>query len=212
MKIFLDVFKALSPSILVTIIAILVAFHYDSVSDLRSDYNEKLNAIEREKDDAINERDLYFNYLVYVPGSLVQLQKEISTEKQKNFELEQKLADLPELADKPYFNNGYIRKGSTFKDDFTKLTVGLLDVYRDASDITQAKIKVSLPTGEESVLEVVAGDSYNYDVDDTNYWFVVTETNWYGNSVSISITEQTPENVRKIILVKKKYLFAPETR
>ncbi|MBU1820923.1 MAG: hypothetical protein KKG00_05340, partial [Bacteroidetes bacterium] len=82
--------------------------------------------------------------------------------------------------------------------------------YRDWSEVTQAKIKVSLPTGEESVLEVAAGDSYNFDVHGTNYWFVVTETNWYGDSASISITEQTPENVKKLILVKKKYLFPTE--
>ncbi|MBU0750347.1 hypothetical protein KKH15_02415, partial [Patescibacteria group bacterium] len=90
--------KALSPTILVTIIAILVAFHYDSVSDLRSDYNERISAIEREKDDAINERDLYFNYLVNTPGSLVLLQDEVNKQKQKNFDLEQKIADLPELS------------------------------------------------------------------------------------------------------------------
>ncbi len=201
----------LQPAILITIIAILFAFHYDSISDLRSDYNEKLNALEREKDDAITERDLYFNYLVTIPGSLVQLQSEVDNQKQKNFELEQELASMPQSTDEAYSNEGFLRKGSTFKDDNTKLTVGLLDVYRNDSDITQAKINVSLPTGEETTLEVVAGDSYNFSVDDLNYWFVVTETNWYGDSVKISITKQTPENVKKIVLVKKKYLFEHET-
>lgn len=166
----------------------------------------------KERADAINERDLYFNYLSNIPGSLIKLQNEINIEKQKDFDLEQKLAESSELIDDIYSNDGYLKKGSTFKDDLTNLTVGLLDVYRDESDITQAKIRVSLPTGDESTLEVVAGDSYNFDVEGTNYRFVVTETNWYGNSIDISITEQNPENMRKIILIKKKNLFAPEVR
>ena len=85
--------------------------------------------------------------------------------------------------------------------------IGLIDVYRNDSDITQAKINVSLPTGEESTLEVVAGDFYNFNVGNSNYWFIVTEANWYDDSVKISITEKTPENVEKLILVKKNDLF-----
>lgn len=42
------ILKSLTPVVLLTIIAILVASHYDRVSDLRSDYNEKINALERE--------------------------------------------------------------------------------------------------------------------------------------------------------------------
>ncbi len=202
----------LQPVIFIAIVAMSFTFHYDRVSDLRSDYGEKLNALEREKNDAINERDLYFDYLVTIPGSFVQLQTEIDNQKQKNFDLENRLADTPKPIDEPYKNNGDLREGSTFQDDRTKLVIGLVDVYRNDSDVTLAKIKVSLPTGEESTLEVVAGDSYNFSVGDLNYWFVVTETNWYGSSVSVSVTQQTPENVKKIILVKKKYLFELETR
>lgn len=183
------------------------AWHYDIVTDLRSDYGEKLNALEREKDDAINERDLYFNYLVSIPDSVIQLQEEINKKKQENFDLTTRLESQNTNTDESYSSSAYLNKGSTFKDERTGLVVGLLDVYRTDEDVTQAEINISLPTGEESRMQVVAGDSYYFKFDDNEYRLIVSETNWYGDTIDIDITDE----IKTVKLVRKKYLFEPET-
>jgi len=197
--------KALfAPSVITVFGVALIGFHFDRVSDLRSDYEAKLDVVEREKNDAINERDRYFNYLVSIPGSFTNLENEINKTQQKNDEISLELENFKKLSSTTekkelYKNNAFIRRDSTYNDQETGLSVALLDADRSQDGITNALISITLPNEESGRKTVAAGERYSFDdIDGRGYFLVINEINWYGDTIDVTVSEaQTYKFVKK---------------
>jgi hypothetical protein len=199
-------------TITLSILAILIPSHFSIVNNIRSDYESKIDVIEREKNDAISEKNRYYNYLVSVPGSYDGLEQKIDTLNKENINLLSELANYkkddenqsPENYEKSY----YIKKNSSIEDEKTGLTIGLLNISNNFNTSeTKAKINVHLPYRPIGEKEVQVGDSFYFDAGEDEYKILIEEVNWYSDSIDIKI--YLPE-YQKAKFVKKKFLFEEE--
>ncbi len=198
--------KYLSPAVLIAVITVAVSYHFGTITDIRGDYEAKLDVITREKEDAITNRDKYYNHLLSIPGSYDTLELKIQMLNEENTALLSKITEQEtdkETTEQDYEKDYYIKKNTAIHDTRTDITIGLLTVTNGTT--TTAVLNISDLNNKSSQKTVKVGDIFYLD---PKHKILIEEINWYSDSIDIRI--YTPKVIGKAVIVKKKFWFDDE--
>lgn len=164
----------------------------ESVNAENSSYKARIDFLQKENDKINETNKIYFEQISKDPNSIIFLQKKLGDLAKDNISLKSKnsaTSNIDSIRSKQHDKFDEIvniERGEAYYSKETEAIIGLneIDVDRNAS------INLKLPNEAEETLKVKAGKSFNYTLGKNKYKLIITNLNYYSNTLTVQFKEE----------------------